>query len=60
MLKYPDVYTDFDEDTNILSVRYNPVPAMEVFRQVQKHMQNDTEGKVRDALIALGWTPPTN
>lgn len=35
------------------------IPQMEqVRRQVADAIANDTEGKVRQALIELGWTPP--
>lgn len=34
------------------------IPTDQVFRQVAEAIHADTEGKVKAALIALGWTPP--
>lgn len=33
-------------------------PLDEIMRQVSYVIANDREGKVRQALIDLGWTPP--
>lgn len=34
-------------------------PMDEVRKQVAERLASDTEGKVKQALIDLGWTPPT-
>lgn len=47
-------------DTGDFKLDYSDmIPQMEqVRRQVSEAIARDTEGKVRQALIELGWTPP--
>lgn len=35
-------------------------PQQEIMKQVSDRLANDTEGKFRQALIDLGWTPPAD
>lgn len=39
-------------------VGWTPTPAEAIARQVADAIAADRDGKIRAALIALGWTPP--
>lgn len=39
-------------------VGWTPTPADVIARQVADAIAADRDGKIRAALIALGWTPP--
>lgn len=39
-------------------LRWEPTPAEIVAKQVAAAIASDRDGKVRQALIDLGWTPP--
>ena len=39
-------------------LRWEPTPQEIITRQVADHIAQDREGKIRQALIDLGWTPP--
>lgn len=51
-----DYKTTIDPDT--LATVISMPTAEKIARDVQAAIANDHEGKVRDALIALGWCPP--
>ncbi len=37
---------------------WEPIPAEIVAKQVAEAIASDRDGKIRQALIDLGWTPP--
>ena len=39
-------------------IRWTPTPAEVIAKQIAEKIANDREGKLRKALIDLGWTPP--
>jgi hypothetical protein len=48
----------FNEATKSHELRWTPTPSQVIAKQVAEMIAADREGKVREALIALGWTPP--
>lgn len=46
-------------DASGLRVEWTPTPQEEITRQVANAIITDRDGKVRQALIDLGWTPPS-
>jgi hypothetical protein len=48
----------FNEVTKSYELRWTPTPREVIARQVAEMIATDREGKLREALIALGWTPP--
>ena len=39
---------------------FRPTPYETILKQVRESIAEDQEGKMRRALIELGWTPPEN
>lgn len=55
---YDTPHVVFDETTKSHSLQWTPTPMDIIRRQVTDMIAADREGKVRQALIELGWTPP--
>lgn len=56
MIRFDKPEYVIDNDAHL--IRWNPTPAQVIARQVAESIANDREGKIRQALIDLGWTPP--
>lgn len=41
-------------------LEWTPAPYEEIVRQVADAIANDRDGKIKRALIDLGWTPPSD
>jgi hypothetical protein len=48
-----------DEDTKQHKLEWLPTPQELITKQVAYAIAQDREGKIRRALIELGWTPPS-
>lgn len=57
-LSYDTPQVVFDESSKEHRVQWTPTPRETILRQVSEAIAADREGKLREALIALGWTPP--
>lgn len=57
MIRFDDPVETLDEAGQPV-LRWNPTPYDVVRRQVAEAIAADRDGKVRAALIELGWTPP--
>lgn len=58
MHTFQSIRTWYDEETMQHKFGMVPAPQDIVTRQVAEALASDTENKVRQALIDLGWTPP--
>lgn len=58
MISFDEPYGVFDEETHSYGFAWNPTPRELIQKQVAEAITNDREGKIRQALIELGWTPP--
>ena len=54
------VKTVFKRETQSHHIDYSDdiIPYPDIYSQLAKRIAADTEGKLRQALIEMGWTPP--
>jgi len=57
-ITYDTPYVAFNENGKVYEVRWTPTPREVIAKQVAEMIAADREGKIRQALIDLGWTPP--
>lgn len=58
MKEYPSISTWYDDAVKAHKIGLITAPQETVTKQVVEALAMDTEKKVRQALIDLGWTPP--
>lgn len=55
---YDTPHVIFDEATKSHHIEWTPTPMDLIRKQVMETIAADRDGKIRQALIELGWTPP--
>lgn len=58
VFRYDSPFHDLDDESKGHFLKWTPTPSQLIAKQVAEMIASDHEGKIRQALIDLGWTPP--